>query len=125
MKTLLFAAAVLVASVIYVAWSGWYMEELCTTMRNMVEAMPDGDDRSMEDFNDSYRAAEVYWLKRKLCIQMIIGKKRMEEVFRKFVEMGMRYIGGDISGYMAGKEGLMEYLEQIGSGEKVSWNGIL
>jgi len=124
-KTLLLAAAVLAAAVIYVVWSGWYMDELCMEMWNLVESMPQGDNRNMEEFNSSYRTAESYWLKRKLCIQMIIGKKRAEEVCAKLVETGMRYIGGDIPGYMAGKEGLMQYLEQIGRGEKMSWEGIL
>ena len=125
MKVLWFAAAVLTAVVLFVWWSSWYMEEVCNTMRNFLELLPEGEGRDLRSFGVSYRRAEEYWFSRRLWIQMIVGKKGAQEVCGRLVEMGMRYIGDDMVGYNTDREGLKLYLEELGKAEKVSWEGLL
>ena len=125
MKVLWFAAAVLTVAVLFIGWSGWYMEEVCASMRGFLEQLPEGEERDLKGFGLSYRRLESYWYGRRRWVQMITGKKETQEVSRRLVEMGMRYIGGDTTGYKAEREGLKQYLEELGMAEKVTWEGIL
>ena len=125
MKAFIFAAATLLLATVFVCWSGWYVNQVCTGMRNILESMPGKEENDLTVFDASYRNAEKYWFDHRKLLQMIIGKRQTDEVCRRLVGMGFRYLGGDMTGYIADREELIVCLEEIGEGEKMSWKGVL
>ena len=123
MKVFILAVSVMLLTGLFVIWSGWYVDRLCEDLIYLLERMP--AERDLKEFGESYEKFEKKWYGKRKCIKMIIGAGAAEAVERGFIEMGMRYLGDDMVGYLTAKEHLADQLKRMRGGEKLTWETML
>lgn len=124
MKIFILAVAVMLVTGVFIGWAGWYVGRVCGELIGILEALPEksGD---LSAFGVHYRAFEKRWYEMERLLVPIVGRGATEIVEQQFVEMGMRYIGGDDVGYCVAVKQLKLQLENIRDGEKITLDGIL
>lgn len=123
MKVFILAVSVMLITGLVVVLAGWYVGKLCGDLTVYLKGLP--EEKDLKTFGEVYGKFEERWYGSVRLLKVIVGTGSVEAVEKGFLELGMRYIGGDMSGYLAAREQLIYQLQCLREGEKLSWETVL
>jgi len=121
-----FVLAVLVLAVTFgvIGWWSWYVERLSGNLLDILEKLPE-EEGQLVSFGVGYESFRKHWERGEIMLHIFVGHDAADRVEELLEEMGMRYIGKDMTGYMTVREILVLQIQKIRTGDKVAVDSIL
>ncbi|MBE6569435.1 MAG: DUF4363 family protein [Ruminococcaceae bacterium] len=129
MKILLLAIAILVLVTGMVIWESLFVADTTASLLHAVEQMPDNiptaEDLSGKNFVSFHHAYDTFckiWRNTRWILNLFVGNAGTERIEGYLEETGVRYLAGDIPGYLSARKKLIAELEKLRDLEKLSFD---